>query len=425
MSTVPNNPASEGVVAAQDALGLVTQMIERMPLPGQPPAEAPAADTPPAPPAAAPTPPAPPAAAPTPPAAPPPPATAATLADRFSKPAETPAPAADIPEEPPVGSDGKPDPRAAHAYAALRSENNKFKREVVPTLEARAKTAEEKAAAILAENMKLKQDLEAREEKIGMLSITESQQFRQKYDARESGIRNDLAESLVKFAHIPAEQAQEKADALLKFADKPQQLESVTADMHPAVAGATILAAQAYARLDQERKLEIANWRQTAAASGITQAREDVVRSAEERMQMAADALEFAKRSGNPELNPDPQDEQAVANAAELETAFQGWVQTASQDALIKASAEGFAAPLLYARIADQSSKIAALSAELNAFKTAGRVPMVPWNMSPAAPSRAPAAPPPNVAPASAGGADEMAMEIAERAVRSFQAATR
>lgn len=342
-----------------------------------------------------------------PPAQPParPPVDLSKIADRFSKLPEAPAPAAPasvdtIPEAPAVGPDGKPDAKAAHAYAQLRSTAKRYEKEIVPALEqAKAaetvarQAAEAKVTAILAEKEKLEADKQGLIEKVGRLSLVESPQFQEKYGVRESAIRSKLAAALSSIQRVEPAQAEAMASRLLKASSDPETLGQLIADFHPRAAGAVEFAAQEFAALDQERGQELSNWRQSGLASGVQEAREAVIRSAEDRRKMAVDALEFARAAGNPFMAFDPADAEAATQAAGLGDAFQGFVQTASEEQLVKAAAEGFTAPLLYAQIEQQRTEIEALQSQIQSFRGAFRVPASSFlpSLQPQAPQ--PAAP--------------------------------
>lgn len=331
----------------------------------------------------------------------------AKIADRFSKPAEASQPVAPasvdlLPEAPTVGADGKPDAKSGHAYAQLRSTAKRYEKEIVPALEqakaaeaAARQAAEAKVTAILAEKEKLEADKQGLIEKVGRLSLVESPQFQEKYGARESAIKSKLATALSSIQRVEPAQAEAMASRLLKAASDPETLSQLIADFHPRAAGAVEFAAQEFAALDQERGQELSNWRQSGLASGVQEAREAVIRSAEDRRKMAADALDFAKAAGNPFMTFDPADAEAATQAAGLGDAFQGFVQTASEEQLVKAAAEGFTAPLLYAQIEQQRTEIETLQAQIQSFRGAFRVPassFLPSLRPPAPPPAAPAA---------------------------------
>lgn len=371
--------------------------------PGQP--AAPAVPAPATPPPSAPVPPAPPAPQPQVPGF-----DFSALGSRFDSGARVPAPEAiEAPEALPADQQGKIDPtKAGHAFATLRAENARLKRELIPGLEtkaaeaeARAKAAEEKAAALLEENTKAKTRVTELDEQVGRLSLTESQAFKAKYGSREAGIRGKLEKALTEYGRFDPARAQAKAAELLDAASKgPDALSRSVEDLHPAIAGAAMFAAQEFAALEQERTLEISEWRQTVAANGVESAKAEVVRGAEERRRLAGTALDQMRASGAMVYVIDDADPEAPAKAAALEAAFHGFMQQASPEKLAAAAAEGYVAPVLYAKINEQAQMINELQSMLAGFRYAAGIPV---GVTPSVtPPPAPVAPLPNVVPAEA-----------------------
>ena len=393
---------------------ITAMLMSKLGQPGQPPAAAPAPEPPampvapaatvtaPAPAPAQPVQPAQPAAAVPAPAPAPAPAKPAVdpsaLAGRYGKkdPAAAPErpPSVDtLPETPPEGD------KAGHTWAALRSAAKRFEKEIVPALErdkaaeaAARKEAEDKVAAILAEKERLAQEKDQLLEKVGQLSLTESPKFKEKYGTREAEIRAKLAKTLAQTQRAEPGQADALAGKLLALASDPAALAQALDDLHPRAVGAVDFAVQEWAALDQERRQELADWRQTGLASGIEASREAVIQSAEERRRLSESAIGFARRAGNPVLTADAADPESAARVAEIESAFHGFMQSASQDQLSQAAAEGFVAPFLYARITEQDGEIASLQEQLRSFRDARRPPSSVWTQAAPQPPAPPAA---------------------------------
>lgn len=323
------------------------------------------------------------------------------LGNRFSgestepifKPVEAPLPPAEPPptEEPPVGTTPQ-----AHAFAQLRSENARYKREILPAAEAAKKAAEEakaaaegKVAAILAEKTALEQEKTSLLEQLGRVSLTESPQFKEKYGSKELTITQKLTGALQKFAGMTPEQSAEFASQVRQSVNDVDGLTRATSELHPAVAGAAMIAAQEYAAIEEEMKQEVTNWRQTSAATSVQQSRQAVVQSAEERKRLADEGIEFAKRQGNPVFaSTDPEE---AAEVADVMDAFHGFIQSATEGELVKAASEGFTAPFLYQRLAQKEQEIAELHQQLHGFRQAVGIPVGPTQFQQAQPR--PAAP--------------------------------
>lgn len=360
------------------------------------------------------------------PAPQPTPQPAPSMTDRYAKapvaapvaPPVTPDP---IPEELPAGTT----PQQAHAFAQLRSENAKYKRELIPSLEAAKKTAEEAKAALEAQlttlaEEKRKADAEktALTERLGQVSLMDSPQFKEKYGSREIQITNKLTGALTKFAGLTPEQAAQFAEGVGQL-NTPEAIAAATADMHPSVAGAVLLAAQELGALDEERNLEVSNWRQSLAASEVTGAREAVVRSAEERSRLSEDAIDFVKKLGSPVYtSTDPED---AAIVQEVSDGFRAFAQTATEQELLRAAAEGFSAPVLYKAIEMRDGMIAALQREIQGYRHASGMPVRP-------PSAAPAPAPvgtPLPQPIAVNDPTTLAREFARAAVGGFMQGVR
>lgn len=131
---------------------------------------------------------------------------------------------------------------------------------------------------------------------------------------------------------------------------------------------------------------------------------------------MADAALEAAAKVGSPVFNPG--DDETKKLSDEVAEAFRGFAQTATEEQLMHAAAEGFAAPVLYQAIEDQAATIAGLRQRLEASDRARRVPTFPY--SPPAASPAPAGPPPNVVSADVNDPMKMARDAAGGLLRDF-----
>jgi len=405
MASTPVPAGNETVHAAGDiARDMVVGNLASLQTPaGAPPAPPAAPAAPPAtPPVAVPvaTPPAgtPPAVAGTPPAA------LGSLSDRFTKPPEEIAaaktaagqpPAAPAAPEPPAPElEGAPD-KARHAFARLRTERNQFERDLQAKAKllsdveiARDQLAQEKVT-LLADRDKAIQDRDALQDRLGRISLAESPAFQQKYTQKETEIEARLASALVKFGRVTPEAAPAKARDLLRA--PTDALTGLTKDMQPTVQGAVMMLASEFADINTQKTLELDNWRKTSAAMGMEAVRENTIRSAEQRRSWADAAIDAARKIGNPVFAAT--DAEGVKLAESAAAAFQGFVQTATEEQLTRAAAEGFVAPLLYDTIAQLTMALQQQQAQLDAFLRAQGVPMRPFvPQAPAAPPAPPAA---------------------------------
>lgn len=404
-----------GATAQQAAAPEVAAVPQPAPQPAQPPAPQPAQ---------------PPAAALPEPVRPPPPRVfdASSVADRFTKPvaeltaapapaAQPPAATSPVPEAPPAEAGHKPDERQAYTWAKLRSERNAFEadlrteRQKLAEFEAEKQKLAEEKAALAEEVQKAKQEAESLSETVGKLNLAESPQFKQKYGQKAAEIESKLASHLTRFARVPQEEAARKARELIAM--DPSDLSDATAEMHPSVAGMVLTLAGDMAALSESRDQELANWRSVAANMGVQEARDTVVRSAEQRLALANDALEAAVATGNPVYTAT--DPQAKEVSASLVEAFKGFAQTATDDQLMRAAAEGFTTSYLVDALNQQAEEIGQLRDMLASRDRASLPPM----FAAAGGYMPPAAPPaPTASPSkSADSPEAFARSSAEGAV--------
>lgn len=384
---------------ASAAAELVAQTLNLVQAPAAPAAEAPpAAETPPpaeAPPAAAPV-------WPPPPSPPPKPFDATAVAARFT--GTAPAPAAEapvavadpgIPEAPPATPGRAPTQAELFTWAKLRTEATTFHKQAAEATsaaeaaKAEAKRLAEEKAQVAAEKLEADRKITELTEKIGKLSLAESPEFKSKYDLKRAELSNELSAALVKFAKIPPEQANGESARILS-AD-PASLADMVADLNPAVGGMIMAIANKVGGIDAAREQELANWRESSAAHGYEEARRSVVETAETRSVFADKALALAKSYGNPVFTAT--DPEAKAQAESLEQAFRGFVQTATEEQLVAAAAEGFSSAQLY----DAFNALAAENEQLrNQIAGRSRAALPPmFAAQPYVRDAAPPAPPP------------------------------
>lgn len=374
---------------ASAAAELVSQTLNLVQAPQEPaaPAEAPAAPAAvpdaPAAPAAVPEAPAAPAestpAWPPPPSPPPKPFDATAIAARFTgaAPAPAPDPAPDtvpdpgIPDAPPSVPGKPPSQAELFTWAKLRTEATSFHRQATEALsaaeaaKAESKRLAEEKAQVAAEKLEADRKIIELTEKIGKLSLAESPEFKAKYDLKRAELSGELSAALVKFAKIPPDQADGESARILS-AD-PSALPDLVADLNPAVGGMIMAIANRAGGIDAARERELSNWRESSAANGYEEARRSVVETAETRSLFADKAIALAKSYGNPVYTA--ADPEAKAQAAALEQAFRGFAQTATEEQLVAAAAEGFSSSQLY----DAFNALAAENEQLR-NQIAGRV---------------------------------------------------
>jgi hypothetical protein len=234
-------------------------------------------------------------------------------------------------------------------WAKLRAEHDQFRKEAADlkqqmesVAEEKRKIAEEKAL-IESERQKALQERDTYAEKLGKVSLAESPEFQQRYDAKIGEVQNKLASDLLKYTGLQGDEAVQQAYALLN-AD-PKQLTELFKD-NPQMLGRVMTRVEEAAALFQQRDVELQNWRETSASLGIQHAQEQVIRSTESRRQWADLAIDIAKQSGHPIFSAVEGDWKKVAD--DVAQAAHGFVQTATEEELTRAAVEGFANPYLY-----------------------------------------------------------------------------
>ena len=210
---------------------------------------------------------------------------------------------------------------------------------------------------------------------------------------------------------MPQGEAAAKARELISM--DPSALSDATADMHPSVAGMILTLAGDMAALSEARDQELANWRSVSANMGVQEARDTVVRSAEQRLSLANSALEAAALAGNPVYTST--DPQAKEISASLVEAFKGFAQTATDEQLMRAAAEGFTTSYLVDALNAQAEEIGRLR---DSLATRDRAALPPMFAYPGAGDPPPPPPAPTAAPAKAADSPEsFARASAEGAV--------
>lgn len=327
-------------------------------------------------------------------------------------------PLADIPEVPPAQGDGEPDPKAHHRWAELRTVAKQYQQEA-ETRRREAEQAREEARRAAEEQARLAGELEERRsredelvERIGRLSLSESPEFQKKYGLRLEAIKTRMAQALVKFAGVAEQDAAASADKILSAA--PGDLPDMLSDLAPTVAGTVMAYANDAASVMEERDQELANWRSTGAAAQYEETRRSAAERAAERRAWADQAVAAAAAYGSPVYGAT--DPEAREEASRIADAFRGFAQTATEEQLVRAAAEGFAAVKVYGLVESLSAEVGELRTQLAGRVRAGNPPVFPTSGSP---HQAPPPPlPPNVVAASSPGSSrDMADSVARGAL--------
>lgn len=323
-----------------------------------------------------------------PPVTPPPapPASPQSLSSRYTEepaPAGPPASSSEIPETPPSAEPGKPaGEREVYTWGKLRTEAKRLEQEAQAAksaLEALRHQAEEDArarASLAAEVEKFKGRESELIEKLGKLSLSESPEFQEKYGLKLSALKSKLGTALVKYAGVSEGDTEAFSAKLLS--SPAAELPSLLEGLNPSVAGMILNITSEASAIEEARTQELANWKSSSAAARMTQTREAVLAQAESRRRESEQAVDFAKRLGNPVYGATDPGIQEVAQKISQE--FHGFVQTATEAQLIRAAAEGFTAPYLVEIISGLQRENAELSDRLSTRLRAAQPPITPFS---------------------------------------------
>ena len=320
-----------------------------------------------------------------------------------------------IPGTPPAAGEAEADPKAHHRWAELRTLAKQYQQEA-DTRKREAEQAREEARKATEAQARLATEIEERRqreddlvERIGKLSLAESPEFQSKYGLRVEEIKTRMAQALVKFAGVQEQDAKASADRIL--AANPSDLPDMLSDLAPTVAGTVMAYVNNAAAIMEERDQELANWRSTGAAAQHEEARRSVAERTAERRAWADQAVEAAAAYGSPVYGAT--DPEAREEAGRISEAFKGFAQTATEEQLIRAAAEGFAAVKVYGLVESLSAEVNELRTQLAGRVRAGNPPVFPTAGSPV-----PTPPPPPPANVVAASPTDSAKDFASSAAR-------
>jgi len=240
----------------------------------------------------------------------------------------------EIPDPPEVSKD----PKAAHAWQAVKSENKELKAKLAEIEAARAEGDPEEVA-------RLREQLSSYEEKLGQYDLTATKEFQQKFEAPTSHLRRRAVQLLQRGGKDEA-----AAEALVRKITDPglsfDQVQDLLADEPLAVQGALVNIATELTDLEARKAEAVKNWKETRAALNVKQQRESEIRLAENIEQATQEAWQSAIKEGNFMLAPS-QDAEWNKQVEQRVLAAKGIIRNAKPAELIKYVLEGItAAPL-------------------------------------------------------------------------------
>jgi len=258
------------------------------------------------------------------------------------------------------------DPRVGHAFSKYRIENKTLLEENEAL---KAKLQEESGSLSGEARVKISDEIAAKEARIkeledlvGRVNLEASPSFKARYDGRVQSIISKLSQALTQFAAVDPAKAEATARGYLNAT--PEALTDALSDTSNVVAGMITNAWQETQGVLIERKAALDEWKNTSSAIEITGSAESTKAKIAARKTAAAAALREAAEGGCFVYtdNGTPETQQA---AAKYRSAFAGFVQTATEDELIRKAADGFAAPTMQYIIREQARKIAALEQQM------------------------------------------------------------
>jgi hypothetical protein len=192
------------------------------------------------------------------------------LAGLLDEPSAAESPADDTPADdaPPEGMDDK----QKHAFEQLAFEKRELKRKNAE-LETQLKSAHEASTAVDKDELfKVREELEAAEQRLGQLDLSQSKVFKQKYDvpvAQQVG----AAVNLMQRAGLEKAEAQGLLGKALRLQDFNERA-NLLAEELPAASGALIAILEQVEGAQAQRSEALRNWKATKAASAEALARE-------------------------------------------------------------------------------------------------------------------------------------------------------
>lgn len=313
--------------------------------------------------------------------------------DRFSgvPPQEAPQPLAEIPAEQNIQLPANTPENVGHAFAASRAEARNYRRlaeQLRSQLEAEREKAaggSEKEAQLAREINDWQQKYNQLEDRLGKMDLSQSREFRDKYDTPISKIHAEIADVLVANG---VQQADAKARAEdIMLADDPSEM---LANLMPTAQGMIMYKLKDAQALWAQRDQALKEWRQTQQGLAEVSVRDNYVASAQRRAELADKAFEkLAQIAPTVQWSdPDyvPRRDEAISKA-------KAWYQQAPEDQIAAAAMEGFMAPFAYEEIQRLSAQVHELQGQLAGRARVSAPPVSPY--FPSAPLVQPPPPPP------------------------------
>jgi len=263
-------------------------------------------------------------------------------------------PLPDLPPETSIETPQNLGDQQNHAFAAMRAAMNASRRaaeeyrakynEIVASTQ-KFKDEKTEFANQLNEKDKRISELEA---EIGRSDLSKSPEFREKYDAPITAIRDQVAQILVANG-IEQSQATDLSSQILQ--SDPADVPGLIQNLPTHVQGMIMIHSQNADKLWADRDIALENWKQSADGLAAAASRGSAIVQAQHIGQLADRAIEIVKSMPvDKGAVPAYQvvDPQFAADRDIKERQFKAWVQQAPEEQRYAAMFEGFMAPKTY-----------------------------------------------------------------------------
>jgi len=264
----------------------------------------------------------------------------------------------------------KQGPKARSAWSGIKKENKELSQKVkdyeqkVKDLEARVSQADGTKPPEAQVLVELQKKVAEYEDKLGKLDITQSRDFKTRFDLPiETSLKRGAA--VLQRSGMAPEDAKNLMQQLIK-ADAHQAQELI-ADQPLPVQGALFNLTTEVGQMIADREDAIANWQQTRAAMTETAVREQEITLAQNIEQDTSEAIQQALKEGNFMYAQGPNMPEDWNKGVEQRVnAVKGILRMAKPAELVKWVAEGVVAKDLRAMLAQEHARANQLSQELS-----------------------------------------------------------
>lgn len=288
------------------------------------------------------------------------------------------------------------DERQNHAWAAMRAQMAESRRQA-EEFRQKYNGVVDSAKQYQAEKVEFGNKLNAKdarikelEDELGKIDLSRSPEFKQRYDAPISGIRDEISKLLVANGYEEAQSTQLAEQIVLTESAKvPEMLTQLPTH----VQGMIMIHAQNADKLWGERDQALQNWKQSAEGLAAVAERGSAVVNAQHIAQLAEKAIATAKGLPVDQLAPAFQvtdDQQFIADRDAQEQKFKAWVQSAPEEQKYVAMFEGFMAGKTYEMLQQTWLENQQLKGLLYQRGRLGTPPVYPVRSAPPAPPAPP-----------------------------------